>query len=137
MALTHTAGQSPLSFASPTALERQVIQALPTIGSLSLSDLATITGAHPDALEPYLGAAVASGFLVQRPNGEYEHSRESLALTPGGQMLLPMCDGWCSEESGCAEESQTVTVKVKLSREEARFSACCESNVRKVSIVTR
>lgn len=75
-----------------------VLQALPTIGSLNLSDLATITGTHGSSLEPLMRAAVSSGCILQTTRGEYAHSPLSLAQTRGGEAVLDLCNGWCDQD---------------------------------------
>jgi len=73
-----------------TLLYLKAIQTIPTIGSISLQDLSSITGAQAALLERLLRVVVSSGFIVQTENGEYAHSTLSLGYTNGGSMLLEM-----------------------------------------------
>jgi hypothetical protein len=75
-----------------TLLELRVIQAIPTLGSINLSDLSAITSTQPSLLRKLLRQAVSSGFLSQNREEEYSHSAASLMHTSGGAALLDMLD---------------------------------------------
>ncbi|KAF2764292.1 hypothetical protein EJ03DRAFT_33379 [Teratosphaeria nubilosa] len=69
-------------------INMRVIEALPTIGSISLSDLSNITSTHPDVLHRLLQLAIVAGFLHQTRTGEYAHTASSIQHTSGCSALM-------------------------------------------------
>lgn len=75
-----------------TLVYLKAIQSIPTIGSISVSDLAAITGAQAALLERLLRVVVGTGFVFQHGNGEYSHTYLSLEYAGSGAAdFLQMC----------------------------------------------
>ena len=57
----------------------QALDAIPTTGSISLTDLASATGAQPALLQRLLRVVAGSGFIIQTSGPSYSHTPLSLA----------------------------------------------------------
>lgn len=71
------------------SLIQRITCAIPTIGSVSLSELEAITSTPGSHLETTLDLAIDSGLLCRDPNnGENIHTASSLTYTSSGSALL-------------------------------------------------
>lgn len=61
-----------------TLLHLKAFNAIPTAGTISLADIASITGAQASLLERLLRVLVGTNFITQTPEGEYAHTRLSI-----------------------------------------------------------
>lgn len=75
-----------------TLLSLNILQAIPTTGSISLEKLATVTETQPSLLERLLRVVTRTGFLI-REDGVYRHTSTSLAYTGlVGELFAPCYD---------------------------------------------
>jgi hypothetical protein len=75
-----------------TLLSLNVLQTIPTTGSISLQDLAAGTDTQTPLLERLLRVVTRTGFLIN-DNGAYKHTHTSLAYAgPLGQLFTPCYD---------------------------------------------